>query len=81
MLSVPSRHIAQPPSPPLRSASVDTRTANEESVKSLMEMGFERDLAEFALKTTGNDMELALDKLLSNPGQLQFELLRSLLCL
>jgi uncharacterized UBP type Zn finger protein len=70
--------LPMPPAPPSRPPP-DTRVANEESVNSLMEMGFARDLAEFALKTTNNDMESALDKLLTNTGQLQFELLRSLL--
>jgi uncharacterized UBP type Zn finger protein len=69
---IPVPHIARNP--------LDARVvANEDSVRSLMEMGFERDLSEFALKSCSNDMELALDKLLTNTGQLQFELLRSLL--
>jgi hypothetical protein len=65
--------VASNPAPELKVV------ANEDSIRSLMEMGFERDLAEFALKTCHNDMESALDKLLNNSGQLQFELLRSLL--
>lgn len=51
---------------------------SEGNVSALMDMGFQRNLAEFALKTCGNDFDSALDRLLNHPEELQLDILKSL---
>jgi len=51
---------------------------SESNVASLMDMGFQRNLAEFALKTCDDDVDAALDRLLNRPEELQLDILKSL---
>jgi len=50
----------------------------EANVNALMDMGFQKNMAEFALKTCDDDFDSALDRLLNHPEDLQLEILKSM---
>jgi len=51
---------------------------SEANVNALMDMGFQRNLADFALKTCDDDFDSALDRLLNHAEELQLDILKSL---
>eukprot|EP00347_Sterkiella_histriomuscorum_P023141 403335791 len=58
-------------SDPQHTHSVATFTPNEDSLKMLMEMGYEREDSIYALRVTANNLEQACTYLLSNPNPSQ----------